>query len=98
MMPFGCMISVPDIPQDLTAAWLADPSSLPHEIGMGMILGVTLLWAVPVILTQRKRRRAMINRCPKCGYSRTGLPSDRSCPECGTTAVVEDAEACTDTM
>lgn len=35
--------------------------------------------------TDRRRARiAKLNLCPKCGYSRTGLPDDRACPECGS--------------
>ena len=29
-------------------------------------------------------RRARIGLCPKCRYSRTGLPPNSPCPECGT--------------
>lgn len=46
-----------------------------------------LLFAVPAAFMWRrdwiKRRRANTNRCAHCNYDRTGLPSDRACPECG---------------
>ena len=49
------------------------------------IAGLPTLW---MFRTDRRRRRAeQINHCPKCGYSRTGLPADRACPECGTVKV-----------
>lgn len=44
------------------------------------------LTAMPTFLMWRhdRKRRCDPNLCPKCGYSRTGLPPDRACPECGT--------------
>jgi hypothetical protein len=39
---------------------------------------------VPTLLMFRTDcRRAKSGHCPKCGYSRAGLPMDRPCPECG---------------
>jgi ssDNA-binding Zn-finger/Zn-ribbon topoisomerase 1 len=39
--------------------------------------------AAPTLLIWRHDRKRDPNACPKCGYSRTGLPADRACPECG---------------
>jgi hypothetical protein len=40
-----------------------------------LVIGTLLLW--------RADRKCDPNACAKCGYSRTGLPADRLCPECG---------------
>src|SRR5262245_9465167 len=49
-----------------------------------------LLTGVPTVLMfrrdRRRRRAEMRNLCPHCGYSRTGLPADHACPECGKAA------------
>ena len=42
-----------------------------------------LLTAVPTYFIWRSDSNPPDNVCPKCGYSRTGLPEDRACPECG---------------
>jgi hypothetical protein len=46
-----------------------------------------LLTAVPTFLIWRHDRKRPPGICRKCGYSRTGLPADRACPECGTSPV-----------
>ena len=52
------------------------------------IWSLVLLTGVPTFLmwrTDRRRSRfAKLNRCVKCGYSKTGLAAARACPECGT--------------
>ena len=55
------------------------------EIGVPTWMFI-LLTAIPTLLIWRRDRRRDPNACPKCGYSRTGLPADRACPECGTAA------------
>ena len=35
---------------------------------------------------RRRRLRERAHACSKCGYSRTGLPVGRPCPECGALA------------
>jgi hypothetical protein len=44
---------------------------------------LALLTATPSFLIWRRDRKPRLGVCPKCGYSRTGLPGDRACPECG---------------
>jgi len=33
------------------------------------------------------RRRAMLGKCPNCGYARAGLAAGALCPQCGTSPV-----------
>lgn len=51
-------------------------------VPLWMIAAVT---GVPAVLLWRGviRRRRGANECVTCGYSRVGLPSWRTCPECG---------------
>jgi len=44
---------------------------------------LALLTATPTFLIWRRDRKRLPGACSKCGYSRTGLPADRACPECG---------------
>ncbi len=39
------------------------------------------------------RRRAMLGKCAKCGYARSGLPPGAVCPECGSAAAVAASDA-----
>jgi ABC-type antimicrobial peptide transport system permease subunit len=47
-----------------------------------------LVIGVPTLLLWRSDRRRRladaVSNCSKCGYSLTGLPEGRACPECGT--------------
>jgi hypothetical protein len=47
---------------------------------------LAILTAMPSFLIWRHDRKRDPNACSKCGYSRTGLPADRACPECGCAA------------
>lgn len=58
----------------------------PRQTWLWMITGLILVAVVARWLTlPPHRRRAKLDQCPSCGYSRDGLPDrgDR-CPECGT--------------
>lgn len=41
---------------------------------------------VELIRAMREERAANLVSCRTCGYSRTGLPQDHNCPECGVNA------------
>jgi hypothetical protein len=43
----------------------------------------SLLTATPTLIMWWHDRKPLAGTCSKCGYSRTGLPADRACPECG---------------
>jgi hypothetical protein len=47
-----------------------------------LLVAVTL----PTLYIWFRNRKHPSGTCPECGYSRTGLPADRACPECGCAA------------
>jgi hypothetical protein len=65
----------------------SDVSSRMREIAIPT-WSLALLTATPTVWLwrrdRRRRRAEAANCCRTCGYSRTGLPADRACPECGT--------------
>ena len=60
----------------------------PLEIWCIPLWPFILLTGAPTVLMWRQDRRRRLaelsNSCRKCGYSRSGLPAHRPCPECGT--------------
>ena len=50
--------------------------------GVALVLGIVLLRRAKLGL--RRLRSPVERACPVCGYSRTGLPENTSCPECGS--------------
>jgi hypothetical protein len=42
-------------------------------------------WRVDTLA--RRRERARLNLCPKCGYDRAGIAGEAKCPECGAMPV-----------
>ena len=60
------------------------PGFLVNTLLYALTLG--LLWALPVSLIRRRRRR-LRGCCAKCGYDLRGAPHER-CPECGAAIAV----------
>ena len=68
------------------------PPSYSHRVAVP-IWFLILLAAAPRFLIWRSDRKRDPNACRKCGYSRTGLPADRACPECGAASLRRAAGA-----
>jgi hypothetical protein len=50
---------------------------------------VALIAVMPTLFVWLPDRKPLPGVCLACGYSRTGLPADRACPECGSPSRVD---------
>lgn len=85
--------------------WIVRSASWPEWVfytmfGVGSVLAVlAIVWTDLLLGFRRAIYEALIRRghaiCPRCGYKRTGLTSDRDCPECGANPDTERWEMTT---
>jgi ssDNA-binding Zn-finger/Zn-ribbon topoisomerase 1 len=59
---------------------------IPHWLStLPLLITSATAWLLHPFATRRERAR-QLSHCPKCNYSRAGLPENAPCPECGARA------------
>jgi hypothetical protein len=86
-------------PYDRTTHWIGGgrPPIPLRPVFPGLLvdtaLFAALLFLAGLVASQvRRARRFGLGRCATCGYSRRGLPSHTSCPECGHLATHQNTD------